>query len=260
VVVGRTLSEDEKAFRAVVFVVVIYLLTALLCVHASAATIPDGAQRLAPVLTAQMRATWPAAPKPWTVAGQIEQESCITLTHSKCWSERAELNTVRENGFGLGQFTTAYTVKGGIRTGVRFNKFLELKTQYPKELAGWTWEGRFDAAMQLRAIVLMDLDLWRKVAADGPGADVDEHWAFTLAGYNGGLGGVRNDRLLCANTPGCNPSRWFGHVARQSLSKSKTPQAAYGGKSFFTISREYPDNIENRRRDKYRVFWSDDDV
>ena len=34
--------------------------------------------------------------------GLIEQESCISLTHSKCWNPKSSLKTKREEGAGLG--------------------------------------------------------------------------------------------------------------------------------------------------------------
>ncbi len=36
---------------------------------------------------------WGDAPQPWIMAAQVEKETCITLTHSKCWSPLAELKT-----------------------------------------------------------------------------------------------------------------------------------------------------------------------
>ena len=57
-------------------------------------------------------------------SGLIEHESCIPLTHSRCWSAKAELNTKwpngkqREQGIGFGQITRAYTEAGSIRLDV----------------------------------------------------------------------------------------------------------------------------------------------
>lgn len=212
--------------------------------------VPAGAEAFAPVLVEKQKATWPQAPEPWTLAGLIEQESCIGLTHSRCWNPRAELRTSREYGFGFGQITVAYTSSGA----VRFNKFEELR-QAHDSLRGWTWAERYDPGYQLTAIVEMNLDLWRRLASS-PGATETDHWAFVLSSYNGGLSGVLQDRRLCGNTRGCDPARWFGNVENTSL-KSKQPQPGYGNRSWFEINREHVRNVLTVRRDKYRSYWEE---
>lgn len=200
--------------------------------------VPAGALKYAPVLVARQRALWPSAPAPWTLAGLIEQESR--------WRVHAQLKTPREYGFGLGQFTVAYRADGS----ERFNKFKELKSRYAS-LAGWRWENRFDPAQQLTAIVEMTHALWRRAP---PAATSDDRWAFTDAAYNGGLGSLLQDRRLCANSAGCDPRRWFGHVETHSL-KSRKPQPGYGGRSWFDINRDHVRNVLKVRRGKYRHFW-----
>jgi hypothetical protein len=208
--------------------------------------VPRLALQYAPVLAARQRATWPAAPVPWTLGGLVEQETCPSLKSSRCWNPRAELKTYREYGFGLGQVTIAYRADGS----ERFNKFTELKAQYAS-LRGWEWAARYDAGYQLTAIVEMTHSLWGRVP---PGAAIDDRWAFTLASYNGGLGALLQDRRTCANSQGCDPARWFGNVETHSL-KSRAPQKAYGGQSWFSISRGYVRNVLTLRRAKYRTFW-----
>lgn len=208
--------------------------------------VPAGAKLYAPVLVAEQRAVWPRMPQPWTLAGLVEQESCISLTHSKCWNPRAELKTSREYGFGFGQITVAYRANGA----VRFDKFAELKAQHAS-LKDWTWESRYDSAYQLRAVVEMALDLWRRIP---PAATVEDHLAFMLSSYNGGVASLLQDRRLCSNTRGCDEGRWFGHVELNSL-KSKVPQKGYGGQSWYSINRKHVRNVMTLRRDKYRVFW-----
>lgn len=210
--------------------------------------VPAGAEVYAPVLVEKQRAVWPAAPEPWTLAGLVEQESCISLTHSRCWNPRSELKTSREYGFGFGQITVAYTAGGA----VRFNKFEELRAAHGS-LRDWTWANRYDPGYQLTAIVEMNLDLWRRVAAS-PGATATDQWGFVLSSYNGGLAGVLQDRRLCANTRGCDPARWFGNVENTSL-KSRVPQPGYGGRSWFEINRGHVRNVLLIRRAKYQVFW-----
>jgi hypothetical protein len=172
------------------------------------------------------------------IAGQIEQETCISLKHKFCWNPKAELKTDREYGFGLGQITITQ----------KFNKFEELKSLHPS-LNSWKWVERFDANKQLRAIILLDLELYNKI-----------YWtpsyfnklAFMLSAYNGGYGGLLNDKKLCDDTPNCNSELWFNNVAETSWkSKVKLPQY---GESFFNINRNYVRNIFAIRSSKYKFM------
>lgn len=180
---------------------------------------------------------WPAAPVN-VFAGQVEQETCITLTHRSCWNPRAELKTEREYGFGLGQITITS----------RFNNFRE-SVGSTRALQGWVWEDRFNPRMQLIAMVSMDLRLFNSLWFPGHSLVDENSLAFALAAYNGGLGGVLADKRLCAQTYGCNPGMWFGHVEQHSL-KAKVAVSGYG-KSFFAINREYVRNILKVRRWRY---------
>lgn len=212
-----------------------------------AASVPDGAKAYLPALVLTQRELWPDAPQPYFLAGQIEQESCITLKHARCWNPRAELNTKRENGIGIGQFTRAYNADGSIR----FDVIDDLSKQHP-ELYGWSWETRYNASYQLKAIVLMDRGIWRRIR--GAQSDTDR-LAFTLSAYNGGEGGLRQDRRLCANTVGCDQGRWKHNVEATSL-KARAPKPGYG-KSFFQINREYVGSILDMRAPKYKPYFED---
>lgn len=219
----------------------IAVLLSLALSSAVAAPVPKNAQKLISELVDAQKLLWPDAPHPEFLAGQIEQESCISLTHSYCWNPRAELKTKRENGIGIGQFTRAYNPDGSIR----FDVIDDLQKKHP-ELRGWNWETRYNALYQLKAIILMDRGIYNRVK--GAESDLDR-LAFTLSAYNGGEGGLRQDRRLCANTKGCNQNRWKGHVELTSL-KAKKPHPGYG-KSFYEINREYVVNVLEKRRQKY---------
>lgn len=182
---------------------------------------------------------------PSFLAAQVEQESCISLTHSKCWNPRAELKTKRENGIGFGQFTRAYRADGSIR----FDKISELAATH-KSLRGWSWENRYDPHYQLTAIVEMDKAIYGR---QKNAATERDRLSFTLSAYNGGEAGVLQDRRLCANTRGCDSTRWLGHVAKTSL-KSKVPHPGYK-KSFYAINREYVTNVLDVRRPKYDPYF-----
>ena len=203
--------------------------------------IPDRAVPLIPVLRKMTDLLWPDIPFRSFMASKIEQESCISLTHKKCWSPYAELKTSREYGFGFGQTTIAYNKDGS----ERFNVWKELRVLDPELKRSWTWENRFDAELQIRALLVKSKISHNSVRFAV--ANEYEHMAFGAVTYNSGS--VLIDRKLCINTKGCDPSRWFGNVEKYS-SKSRIAQKGYG-KSFYEISREYPRNVLIVRRPKY---------
>ncbi len=203
---------------------------------------PPAAIPLLPILKAQQLQFWPDMPMPSALGAQVEQETCISLKHRWCWNPRAELKTSREQGVGLGQLTRAFRANGS----TRFDSLSELVDTHPEELRGLSWENRYDPTLQLRALVLKNLQGCRLVRQASTPVD----WlAMCFAAYNGGLGGLNSDRRSCAGTPGCNPGKWFGHVERTSL-KAKTAVPGYG-KSFFEINREYVTNVLVTRRPRY---------
>lgn len=219
-------------------IVIAALVLALAGGAARADTLPANAAANLPILKAELQAHWPSMPLPSAVAAQVEQETCITLKHARCWSPRAELRTSREQGVGLGQVT---------RTA-RFDSLAELRAQFPRQLAGWAWDSPtlYDPALQLRALVLMDLRNWQAVRG---AANDHERLAMSFASYNGGLRGLAADRALCSGTAGCDASRWFDNVER-TCTKAKTAAQGYG-LSFCDINRHYPAAILGPRRAKY---------
>jgi hypothetical protein len=83
------------------------------------------------------------------------------------------------------------------------------------------------------------------------------HVAMALNTYNGGYGGLLQDINLCRGIQYCNPGLWYGNVEMQST-KTKKVNPGYGG-SAFSISREYPHNIQYVRSNKYKIFWEPSD-
>lgn len=203
--------------------------------------LPTRAYALMPVVAQAIDDIWPDMPMRSYFPAQIEAESCISLTHSKCWNPSAELKTSREYGFGLGQITIAYRADGS----ERFNVFEEAKRQHP-DLRNWEWADRYNPLLQIKAIVVKNYVNWRAIT--WPVHDLDNKMAFLATYYNGGS--PAGDRRICVNTPGCDPSRWWGNVERYS-SKSKTKLKEYGNRSLFEISREYPRKVLIDRRPKY---------
>jgi hypothetical protein len=218
--------------RVVVWLMLFFSITV------NATPIPPLALVYLPQLKKETLTYWPEATPRSILAAQVEQESCVSLKSKRCWNPRVELKTDREYGFGLGQLTITS----------KFNAFEEVRTM-DASMRDWRWEDRYNAAYQLRAIVLKNRANYRRVTRMT--SDVETQMAFTMAAYNGGLGGLMKDRVVCQNTAGCNPARWFGHVERTST-KSKTAVKGYG-KSFFEINREYVRNALGLqpRRAKY---------
>lgn len=221
-------------------------LMALVCSPAGAAEVlPKQAYTLLPQLRAIQEESWPDAPMPSFLGAQTEQETCPSLRHHDCWNTRAELKTSREHGVGLGQFTVAYRADGS----VRFDKLTELSQTYAS-LRGWSWKNWYNPVYQLTALVEMDHSIYRRVAG---AATTNDKLAFTLSAYNGGESGVRQDRVLCDNSSGCDPAKWFGNVEKYSL-KTRKVNPGYGH-SAFDINREYVRNVIYVRRPKYDQFF-----
>jgi hypothetical protein len=215
----------------------VIILLLLLSASVYAADVPKNFITHKDTLVKVLSTSWPDITMPSVVPGLIEQETCYSLTHSKCWSPHAKLETSREYGFGLGQLTVTN----------RFNTFEEVKVLEPK-LKGWKWEDRFNAEFQMIAIAAM---LKRNYHTFKDVENIDKY-AFSLASYNGGLSGILADQKICKHTPGCNPVLWFNNVEHTSL-KKRTKVTGYG-KSFFEINREYPKNILEVRRFKYKPY------
>lgn len=226
------------------------LISALLCLSATtvaAATldvrtyIPKNAVPLLPVLSSTIDQIWPDMPMRSFLASQIEHESCISLTHSRCWNSRSELKTSREYGFGFGQTTIAYNANGT----ERFNVWAELRAKDPVLRSSWTWENRYDPGLQMRAMLVKNRMNWSSIRF--PVADEWNRLAFMAVWYNSGSPLI--DRNICVRTIGCDPSLWFGNVELYTR-KSTVKQKGYG-KSFAEISRAYPRDLLMVRRNKY---------
>lgn len=194
-----------------------------------------------PALQAEIDSHWPDTPGRAVFGAQVEQETCPSLSSKKCWNPRTELKTEREYGFGLGQLTVTK----------KFDNFAEARKLHPS-LRDWQWQDRFDAARQLRTMVLMDKGAWRRLPFI---ENSTERLAMMFSAYNGGMGWVLADRRVCAATDGCNPDLWFGHVEAHSL-KAKIAAKGYG-QSFYQINREYVRNIMITRRQRYAAWFGE---
>jgi hypothetical protein len=204
--------------------------------------VPANATQHLPTLRAEQAAHWPDHPAPVLLAGLIEQESCISLTHSRCWSPTSRLKSAREEGAGLGQITRAWRSDGSLR----FDAMAEQRAAH-RELAELSWANVYQRPdLQLRTIVLMSRELYRTAARVVPATMPALQMAD--AAYNGGWGGVQSDRRACQIKPGCDPSQWFGHVER-TCTKSRAP--LYGSRSACDINREHVEMVFRVRSVKY---------
>lgn len=205
--------------------------------------VPANAHALLPVLSMEQRAHWPWHPRPAVLAALIEQESCISLKHSRCWSPTSRLKTSREEGAGLGQITRAYRADGS----TRFDSLTDMKRTHPA-LAEWSWANVYQRPdLQISALVLMSLDNYRALAPLIK--DAHATLAFADAAYNGGLRDLQNDRRACAISERCDPRQWFGHVERHC---TKSHAALYGSRSACDINREHVTNVMLVRAAKYQ--------
>lgn len=116
------------------------------------------------------------------IGAQIHQES---LWNPKATSKYAH---------GLAQFTPP-TAKW-------------IAEKFPEKLGNFD---PWDAAQAVRAMVIYDAWIYGRVA----GTSECDRWAFTLSGYNGGLGWVQRDKQR-ASASGADPMQWFGHVDAHS--------------------------------------------
>ena len=208
--------------------------------RAHAADLPAGFLQYGAALKAEQQRYWPEHPAPWLLAALVEQESCISLRHSRCWNPSARLKTSREEGAGMGQITRAYRADGSLR----FDSLEGLRRQYGAAMGELSWGNVYTRPdLQLRGIVLMSRDAARPFRA------ASAMLAFGDAGYNGGVSGVQKERRACALTDGCDAGQWFGNVEAHCL---KSRQPLYGGRNACDINREHVHNVFLVRAAKYR--------
>lgn len=208
--------------------------------------IPVNAVKYLPLLKAEQMKFWSDHPAPMYLAGLAEQESCLSLTHSKCWNPQVKLDTSREFGAGVFQLTKAYTKTGALR----FDSLIAMQKQFPalKELNWGNVLQRPD--LQFRAAVLMSRTNFKALSAV---TDTTNQLSFADAAYNAGLGSVQNRRRACGMKAGCDPQVWFGHVEKICLT-GNTP--LYGQRTACDINREHVHSVMKLRSFKYAKFMA----
>ena len=204
--------------------------------------LPTQAATYLPLLKAEQVRWWVDHPWPPMLGGMVEQETCPSLNHSKCWSPLARLKTQREEGAGLGQLTRTWR-KDGTQ---RFDALAELRDLHPalRELSWATIYQRPD--LQLRALVLKSRDDFRAL---GQIRSIANRLVFQVAAYNRGRGAVQDERRLCQVTPECDPQLWWGHV-EHTCTASRAP--IYSGRSACDINRSHVQRVVEVRAPRYR--------
>ncbi len=194
--------------------------------------LPANAYTYLPMLKQEQVSYWRDHHQPILLAGQVEQESCVSLKSKKCWSPTAELKTEREWGVGLTQFTKT----------AAFDAIEAIKQKHPEiDWGNWSFNAPYQAKYQLRGLVVYMHDLSNQINNT---ATMDDNYRMSLSAYNGGIGGLRKERLKCSMTKGCNPAIWYGNVEVIGI-KSKKPFKGYG-KSPFEINRSYITQVYQR--------------
>lgn len=186
-------------------------------------------------------------PKAAALASLIEHESCISLTHSRCWNPRSRLKSQREEGAGLGQITRAYRQDGSIR----FDALQELRNRHPEYLKEASWNNIYTRPdLQIRMVILKMQDNYKYYKPYS--LDWWQALAFSDAAYNGGVGGVDNERRACKLAKWCDHTQWFDHVEKLCL---KSRAALYGNRSACDINRHHVRDVLLTRLEKYDKFW-----
>lgn len=225
----------------VALAIVINALLGLFGGSARAATLPGHAAQYLPVVQAAKNQHWPDHPAPNVLGGMVEQETCITPRHPRCWHPTARLKTAREEGAGLGQLTRTWRADGTLR----FDALAELRAQHPA-LRGLSWANIYQQPdLQAAALVLKSRGDYRALAAV---ADPQARIVMQVAAYNRGLGGVQAERRACRVTPGCDPQQWWGHVERTCTASRA---ALYGQRSACDINRQHVAKVMRERAPRY---------
>lgn len=208
--------------------------------------IPKNAPQYIPIVQAEAMRLMPDLDYPWYFGGLIEHESCISLTHSRCWKPSSELKTVREQGVGLGQTTRAYNADGSIR----FDSLSDLRKANMAELKELSWSNiKQRPDLQIRSIILMTRGNYKQLY---PIEDKMERLAMTDVAYNAGLGRIKKNRLQCGLTKGCDPQIWFGNVEKHCTA-SKRP--IYAGRSACDIMTHHAEDVIHNRMSKYKALF-----
>lgn len=132
---------------------------------------------------------------------------------------------------------------------MRFDALAEVRDKHP-ELRELNWGNVYTRPdLQIRALVLKMRDnyqIYEKYA------DTYNALAFADAAYNGGIGGVNNERRACHISTNCDAKIWFNNVEKFCL---KSKAALYGQRSACDINRHHVQDVLIVRAPKYIKYF-----
>lgn len=208
--------------------------------NARAHEVHPRAIQYAPIIRVEIQTYWPDIPTRAYIPALISHESCISYSHSRCWSPTSRLKTQREEGAGLGQLTRAWRSDGTLR----FDALDEMRARHPA-LQDLSWSTIYQRPdLQIRTMVLQSLGNYNALRMV---VDEMERLAMADAAYNGGLGELIAERRACGLATQCDPQRWWDNVETVCL-KSKAP--LYGARSACDINRHHVKDVL-----RVRVKW-----
>lgn len=206
--------------------------------------IPQRAYQYLPTVKQETTNLIPNLPTTGYFGALIEHESCISLTHSRCWSPSSRLKTDREEGIGFGQLTRTWKKDGSIR----FDVVSELSRKYTV-LKDLNWSNiRERPDLQIKAIILLWNEGYKNLYQV---KDDSLRVHFADAAYNGGRGDVNRERTICGLKKDCDPQVWFGNVETTCV---KSTKALYGNRSPCDINRHHVKDVIKTRLPKYRIY------
>lgn len=231
--------------RAIFFFAIVYAIATAAHAAPDVRTyIPAQAKTYAPMLKAEQVRFWANHPRPEMLAGLAEQESCLYLTHPKCFNPASRLKSAREEGAGIPQITRAYRKDGT----ERFDALSEMRSSH-RELAELTWNNVYlRPDLQMRVLVLKNLDNFKALAVI---KDQLDKLDFTDGSYNAGRGRIVDRRRACGLKVGCNPQVWFGNVENICLTGTKP---LYGKRTACDIVKEHVLMVSKVRSPKYKAL------
>ena len=205
--------------------------------------IPPQAIQYIPIIKEETKLVFPKFPYVFYFGALIEHESCITLTHKKCWNPSSQLKTKRELGVGLGQLTKAYRDDGSVRFDT-LSDLVKNNNRYLKEL---TWNNIIDRPdLQIRAIIILYKDSYDNIALiKVPGV---QRLAMADSAYNGGIRDVIRSRTVCGLSKDCDPNIWFNNVENYNV---KSKKILYGNRSARDINNHHVRDVIFVRTHKY---------
>lgn len=119
------------------------------------------------------------------------------------------------------------------------------------ELRELNWSNVYDRPdLQIRAVVLKMRDnyiYYNKYT------NSENSLAFADAAYNGGIGGLNNERRACKLSNNCNPALWKNNVELFCL---KSRVALYGNRSACDINRHHVTDVLVTRSPKYKIYFT----